>query len=151
MRIAISARRCALSTVASVLLLAAAIGVSGSVADAATNLVSNGTFEGSGSGSLSGWGGSSGALSLTTGNGGGHAALLTANSGAASMYAYTVSKPVTGATAGSVYSLSGDVQSGLAGQSVCLVMKELVAGTTTSVGSAQNCVTATRRGSLSRR
>ena len=143
MRIAISARRCALSTVASVLLLTAAIGVSGSVADAATNFVSNGTFEGSGSGSLSGWGGSSGALSLTTGNGGGHAALLTANSGAASMYAYTVSKPVTGATAGSVYSLSGDVQSALAGQSVCLVVKELVAGTTTSVGSAQNCVTAT--------
>ena len=143
MRIAISARRCALSTVASVLLLAAAIGVLGSVADAATNFVSNGTFEGSGSGSLSGWGGSSGALSLTTGNGGGHAALLTANSGAASMYAYTVSKPVTGAAAGSVYSLSGDVQSALAGQSVCLVVKELVAGTTTSVGSAQNCVTAT--------
>ena len=59
------------------------------------------------------------------------------------MYAYTVSKPVTGATAGSVYSLSGDVQSALAGQSVCLIVKELVAGTTTSVGSAQNCVTAT--------
>ena len=110
---------------------------------AATNLVSNGTFEGSGAGSLSGWGGSSGTLSLVTGNGGGHAAQLTAASGAASMYAYTVSKPVTNAVAGAAYTLSGDIQSTLAGQSVCLVLKELTGGTTTSVGSAQSCLTAT--------
>ena len=110
---------------------------------AATNLVSNGTFEGSGAGSLTGWGGSSGSLSLVTGNGGGHAAQLTAASGAASMYAYTVSKPVTNAVAGAAYNLSGDIQSSLAGQSVCLVLKELTGGTTTSVGSAQTCLTAT--------
>ena len=35
------------------------------------------------------------------------------------------------------------VQSALVGQSVCLVLKELTAGTQTSVGSAQSCVTPT--------
>ena len=45
---------------------------------AATNLIANGTFEGSGAGSLSGWGASSGTLSLVAGNGGGHAARVTA-------------------------------------------------------------------------
>jgi len=68
---------------------------------------------------------------------------LTANSGAASPYAYTSSKPVTNAVAGTAYQLAGDIQSGLAGQTVCLVLKEITAGTTTSVGSAQNCVIAT--------
>ena len=78
-----------------------------------------------------------------TGNGGGHGAQLTAAPGASSMYAYTASKPVTNAVAGAVYQLSGDIQSSLGGQSVCLVVKELKAGTTTSVGSAQNCLTPT--------
>ena len=36
-------------------------------ASAATNLIANGTFEGSGSGSLTGWGGSNGTLSLVAG------------------------------------------------------------------------------------
>jgi len=40
----------------------------------ATNLLANGTFEGSGAGSLTGWAASGGTLSLVTGNGGGHAA-----------------------------------------------------------------------------
>src|SRR6476619_4624027 len=62
-----------------------------SSAAAATNLISNGTFEGTGAGSLTGWGGSSGSLSLVAGNGGGHAAKLTASTGAASTYAYTTS------------------------------------------------------------
>ena len=123
--------------------LVAAIGISGSAALAATNLISNGTFEGTGSGSLSGWGGSSGSLALVAGNGGGHAAQLTASSGAASMYAYTVSKPVTNAVAGTAYNLSSDTQSTLAGQSVCLVLKEIKAGTATTVASAQNCLTPT--------
>ncbi len=124
-------------------LLVSVVGIPSSVAFAATNLVPNGTFEGSGTGSLSGWGGTNGALSLTTGNGGGHAALLTASSGAASTSTYTNPKPVTNAVAGTTYQLAGDIQSGLAGQTVCLVLKEQVAGTNTSVASAQNCVTAT--------
>ena len=102
-----------LATVA-VALAAAFAGAAGgavSAASAATNLISNGTFEGSGAGSLTGWGGSSGSLSLVAGNGGGHAAKLTATSGASSTYAYTTSKPVKSAVAGTAYQLSGDVQS----------------------------------------
>jgi phosphoesterase family protein/fibronectin type III domain protein len=119
------------------------VGGSVTAALAAANLVSNGGFEGSGAGSLSGWGGSSGSLALVAGNGGGHAAQLTASAGASSTYAYTVSKPVTSAVAGAAYQLSGDIQSSIAGQSVCLVVKELKAGGTTSVGSSQSCLTAT--------
>ncbi len=52
---------------ATMLVAIAAISLSASGALAATNLISNGTFEGKGTGSLSGWGGSSGALSLVTG------------------------------------------------------------------------------------
>jgi hypothetical protein len=127
------------------LVLAAVCAVGGSVpaALAATNFVANGTFEGSGGGSLSGWGGSGASLALVVGNGGGHAAQLAVASGNASMYAYTVSKPVKSAVAGTAYQLSGDIQSTVAGQSVCLVVKELKSGGTTSVGSAQSCLTAT--------
>jgi hypothetical protein len=134
-----------LATVA-VALAAAFVGTAGgtvSTASAATNLISNGTFEGSGAGSLTGWGGSSGSLSLVAGNGGGHAAKLTATSGASSTYAYTTSKPVKSAVAGTAYQLSGDVQSTLGGQSVCLVLKELKSGTTTTVASAQSCLVPT--------
>jgi phosphatidylinositol-3-phosphatase len=121
-----------------------AVGGSAPAALAATNLVANGTFEGSGGGSLSGWGGSGGSLALVAGNGGGHAAQLTVASGKSSMYAYTVSKPVKSAVAGAAYQVTVDIQSTVAGQSVCLVAKELKGGgSTTSVGKAQSCVTAT--------
>ena len=112
-------------------------------ASAATNLVGNGTFEGTGAGSLTGWGASSGSLALVAGNGGGHAAHLTASAGASSTYAYTTTKPVKSAVAGTVYTLSADVASGVAGQSVCLILKEIVAGTSTAVASGQSCVTPT--------
>ena len=121
-------------------LVTALAGGAVSTAAAATNLVSNGTFEGTGAGSLTGWSGSSGSLALVAGNGGGHAAKLTASAGASSTYAYTTSKPVKSAVAGTAYQLSGDVQSSLAGQSVCLVLKELKSGTTTTVASAQSCL-----------
>ena len=112
-------------------------------AAAATNLIKNGTFEGSGSGSLSGWGGSGGTLSLVTGDGGGHAAQLTASSGATQTFAYIGTKPVKSAVAGTTYQLAADVESALAGQSVCLVLKELKGTTTTVAASAQSCVTPT--------
>lgn len=112
-------------------------------ASAATNLIKNGTFEGTGSGSLSGWGASTGTLALVTGNGGGHAAQLTASSGASQTYAYTTTKPVKSVVAGTSYQLTADVQSALAGQSVCLVLKELKGGTSTAAGSAQSCVAPT--------
>ncbi|HEY3766461.1 MAG TPA: alkaline phosphatase family protein [Gaiellales bacterium] len=132
----------AVAAVLAVSLAATAAG-SPSIATAATNLVSNGTFEGSGAGSLTGWGGSNGSLSLVAGNGGGHAAKLAASSGASSMYAYTTSKPVKSAAAGAGYQLSGDVQSAVAGQTVCLILKEIKAGTSTTVASAQSCLTPT--------
>ena len=69
------------------------------VAPAATNLVANPGFEGSGAGSLSSWGGSGGTLTLVTGDGGGHAGRLTA-SGTAQMYDYTTSKPAKSIGAG---------------------------------------------------
>jgi hypothetical protein len=123
--------------------LVGSIGISASTALAATNLLSNGTFEGSGSGSLSGWAGKSGSLAIVTGSGGGHAARLTASRGASSMYANTTPKPVTKAAAGAAYTLDGQVESAVPGQSVCLVLKEIKAGTSTSVGSAKSCLTAT--------
>ena len=124
-------------------LITALAGGAVSTAAAATNLISNGTFEGTGAGSLTGWSGSSGSLALVAGNGGGHAANLTASSGASSTYAYTTTKPVKSAVAGTAYQLSGDVQSSLAGQSVCLVLKEIKSGTTTTVASAQSCLAPT--------
>jgi hypothetical protein len=93
---------CAGAAVASVV-LAFAVSVS-----AATNLLANGTFEGSGgAGSLSGWAASSGTLSLVAGNGGGHAARVTASSAGAKTYAYTSSKPVKSVSAGAAYTLDG--------------------------------------------
>ena len=77
---------------------------------AATNLIANGTFEGSGSGSLSGWAASSGTLALVAGNGGGHAARVTASTAGTKTYAYTSSKPVKTATAGAAYTLDGTVR-----------------------------------------
>ena len=71
-------------------------------ASAATNLIANGTFDGSGSGSLTGWGGSNGTLSLVAGDGGGHAARVTA-SGTSQVYAYTTTKPVKTTAAGTAY------------------------------------------------
>ena len=111
-------------------------------AGAATNLIANGGFEGTGGkGSLGGWAGSGGTLSLVTGNGGGHAAKVTATAASATqMYAYTKTKPVKAAAAGAVYSLTGQVQSALTGQSVCLILKETVGTTTKTAGSAQSCI-----------
>lgn len=109
---------------------------------AATNLIANGTFEGSGAGSLSGWAASGGALSLVAGNGGGHAARVTASAAGAQVYAYTATKPVKTTTAGTAYTLDGTVRSSTGG-TVCLKLKEVPSGGSSTVGSAQQCVTAT--------
>jgi hypothetical protein len=113
-------------------------------ARAATNLIANGTFEGAtGKGSLSGWQASGGTLALVTGNGGGHAARVTLSSGAKQVYEYTTTKPVKSATAGAQYQLNGQISSSLGGQTVCLLLKELV-GTTAKVRtSQQSCLTPT--------
>lgn len=112
------------------------------VAAPAGNLIANGGFEGSGAGSLSGWGASNGTLALVAGRGGGHAARMTVTQ-AAKAYVFTSSKPVTSVTAGAAYTLNGFVRSDTAGQTVCLVIKEVPSGGTTTIGSAQQCVTTT--------
>jgi Phosphoesterase family len=122
--------------VVAVVVLASVAGVA-----AATNLISNGTFEGSGAGSLSGWGASGGALSLVAGNGGGHAARVAASAAGAQVYAYTASKPVKTTTAGTAYTLDGTVRSSTGG-TVCLKLREVPSGGSSTVGSAQQCVAA---------
>jgi hypothetical protein len=109
---------------------------------AATNLISNGTFEGSGSGTLSGWGASGGALSLVAGNGGGHAARVAAAAAGSQAYAYTASKPVKTTTAGTAYTLDGTVRSSTGG-TVCLKLKEVPSGGSSTVGSAEQCLATT--------
>ena len=108
----------------------------------ATNLLANGTFEGSGAGSLTGWAASDGTLSLVTGNGGGHAARVSASTAGIQAYAYTPSKPVKNLTAGAAYTPDGTVHS-TTGGTVCLKLKEVPATGSTTVGSAQQCIAAT--------
>ncbi len=110
---------------------------------AATNLIANGGFEGSGGGSLSGWAASGGTLSLVAGQGGGHAARATPASGVKQTYAYTSAKPAKSIVAETAYSLVGWVRSDHPGASVCLKLKEVPSGGTSTVGSAQRCVTVT--------
>jgi acid phosphatase len=112
------------------------------LAAAATNLIANGTFEGSGAGSLTGWGASNGTLAIVAGSGGGHAARVRAAS-TAQVYAYTTTKPVKTTVTGTAYRLDAVVRSDTPGQSVCLKVKEMPAGSSTAVGSGQSCVTTT--------
>jgi hypothetical protein len=124
-------------------LAAAAVLVFAATVPAATNLLANGGFEGTGgSGSLSGWAASGGSLSLVAGNGGGHAGRVTATRAGTQAYAYTTSKPVKSAAAGAAYSLDGTVRSSTGG-TVCLKLKEVPSGGSSTVGSAQQCVAAT--------
>jgi hypothetical protein len=88
------------------------------------NLISNGTFEGTGSGSLSGWKGQDATLSLAAGDGGGFAARQ-AWTGAGTSYGITTKpNPVNGtAIAGAVYTAGGRFNAST-GRSVCLKVKE---------------------------
>jgi hypothetical protein len=89
---------------------------------AGANLLSNGTFEGSGSGSLSGWKGRSATLSLVSGDGGGFAAGVARTANVA--YAIvTSSKPVKSTTAGRTYVADGRFNAP-SGKTVCLKLKE---------------------------
>ena len=110
-------------------------------ASASGNLIANGTFEGKGSGSLAGWAATHGTLSLTGGDGGGHAAQLSAASSAPQASIYTQRRPVANAAAGTGYLLSGEVSGSVSGRSLCLVVKETPATGSTTVGSARSCVT----------
>jgi hypothetical protein len=104
---------------------------------AGPNLLTNGSFEGSGSGSLSGWKGQSGTLSLVAGDGGGFAARVarTANTSYAIV---TSSKPVKSTTAGRSYAGDGRFKAP-SGKTVCLKLKEQGA----VAASAQSCASGT--------
>ena len=115
---------------------------SSGAASAVGNLIPNGTFEGSGSGSLSGWKGSAASLSLVSPGAGGSSwtAQVAYNNSPASYYQiYANPKPVTTGGAGTVFTANATVRSDAPGKRVCLVLYE--SGTTTA--SAQRCLTTT--------
>jgi acid phosphatase type 7 len=96
-----------------------------------TNLVSNGDFEGSGSGSLAGWAAQNGTLSLATGDSGGFGGQSTWSSGT-SFGISSTTKPVQKATqSGAVYTASGRYNA-KAGATVCLKVSE--SGSQTATG-----------------
>jgi hypothetical protein len=105
---------------------------------AGTNLLVNGDFEGTGSGSLSGWKASNATLSLATGDGGGFAAKVSYG-GSGTTYSIVASaKVVTSGTAGTTYLADGRVNA-VSGKSVCLKLHETGAVNV----SATSCVTGT--------
>ncbi len=107
---------------------------------ATTELLPNGTFEGSGTGSLSNWAAVSSSLGLATdGVGGGFAGKASFTS-AASYGLKATPTPVTKATtAGQVYTGNGQIRSDTPGKSACLRLFEVAPGGAT-VGYAQTCV-----------
>lgn len=106
------------------------------------NLVVNGGFEGSGSGSLSGWTPASANAALASdGAGGGYAAQLVAT--ATGGYSLTTAaKVVTGAPGGEQYRAMGMVRSDAPGKTVCLRITETNSMNAT-VASPQQCVVTT--------
>ena len=98
--------------------------VVGPAALADTELLANGTFEGSGTGSLSGWKSQNDSLTLVPGDGGGFAAKQAWN-GAGMMFGITTNpNPViSSSVAGAVYTASGRFNAP-SGKSVCLKVKE---------------------------
>jgi hypothetical protein len=121
-----------------VLALAIFAGVSGASAQAAgTNLLVNGDFEGTGSGSLTGWKTSNASLSLVTGDGGGFAAKVTYGGSGTTYSLVAVAKVVKVGTAGTRYLADGRFNAA-SGKPVCLKLHETGAvnasGTTCSNG-----------------
>ena len=103
---------------------ACTLALSSSATADSVELLSNGTFEGSGSGSLTGWTSQNATLSLVAGDAGGFAARQAWN-GAGTSYGITTSpNPVTGtASTGTVYTAAGRFNAPT-GKSVCLKVKE---------------------------
>ena len=119
-------------------LLASLVVLGSSALGAGTNLLANGTFEGSGSGSLAGWKGQSASLSLVAGDGGGFAA-RSARTGSAATYGIITKPtlPVTNTVGGTVYMADGRAI-GVSGKSICLKIKEAGSKTATKT----SCVNA---------
>jgi acid phosphatase type 7 len=106
-------------------------------AQAAENVLPNGTFEGTGSGSLAGWKAAGSTLSLANdGHGGGHAALVTATAATSGLKSAKIA-----AGAGD-YVADAFVRSGAAGKTLCLKLSEFTTAGAL-VGATQKCATST--------
>jgi hypothetical protein len=104
------------------------------------NRLPNGSFEGTGSGSLKGWKALNGALSLASdGFGGGFAAKASLSTTATSYQIYANPKPATGAPAGETFTAAGLVRSNVVGRSICLILREFTPGGA-QVGTKQVCL-----------
>jgi len=122
-----------------VLLIAASVAGLATAAEAAgTNLLTNGDFEGTGSGSLAGWKGQSASLSLVTGDGGGFGAKVAFAGGATTYGIVTSSKVVSSGASGAAYVADGRFNAP-SGKTVCLKLKE--AGTVSA--SKTSCASGT--------
>jgi len=99
--------------------------VAGPAALADTQLLANGTFEGSGSGSLSGWRSQNATLTLVAGDGGVGFGAQQAWNGAGTTYGITTNPNpvVSNSVAGAVYTATGRFNAP-SGKSVCLKVKE---------------------------
>jgi acid phosphatase type 7 len=125
-------------TVLALAIFASVAGAAAPVEAAGTNLLVNGDFEGTGSGSLSGWKTSNASLSLVTGDGGGFAAKVTYG-GSGTTYSIVASaKVVASGVAGTEYLADGRFNA-LSGKSVCLKLHETGAVNT----SVTSCLTGT--------
>ena len=118
----------------SILAIAGCIAATSAAALAAGNLLANGDFEGTGSGSLAGWKGAAATLALVTGDGGGFGAQVAFSGGSTTYAIVTTTKPVTSTIGGGTYVANGRFNAP-AGKTVCLKLKE----TGTSPGVATSC------------
>ena len=104
--------------------------LSAAPAEAASNLIPNGSFEGSGSGSLAGWKAAGATSSLASdgvdGTYAGRVAKAATSATSFSIAPYPL--PVTSTTAGSVYTADAWVRSDTPGRSVCLRLREYTPG-----------------------
>jgi hypothetical protein len=117
---------------AALVLAMAALVSLGAVAAAEANSLNrlqNGTFEGTGAGSLKGWKVLNGTLSLAAdGFGGGHAAKASVSATATSYQIYAPTKPAVAAPAGETFTAAGLVRSDTSGRTICLILREFTPG-----------------------
>ncbi|HEX4679922.1 MAG TPA: DNRLRE domain-containing protein [Gaiellaceae bacterium] len=104
-----------------------------------SNLLTNGSFEGS----LAGWSGASSSLTLASDGKVGSGAARVARSSGSSFSILTSSKPVTSTAAGAAYTAGGWIRSDTPGRKVCLIVREWTTGGSL-VGSRSSCLTSTR-------
>jgi hypothetical protein len=101
-----------------------AVALAAGPALAAANLLPNGGFENSGKGTIAGWKGIRGKLTVRPdGRGGGHAARVARTSGAT--YSIAASPNPVATAAGRLYRARGWVRSGRPGRTVCLKLLEM--------------------------